>query len=55
MTRLLLGKPKLSTRYFVTCERLLFKYQKGTRMNIYIRGGKKKKNETKPGMNIQTG
>lgn len=50
--RLLPDKPKLSTRYFDTCprERLLFKYQKGTRMNTE-RG---KKNETKPGMNIQT-
>lgn len=42
--RLLPDKPKLSTRYFVTClrERLLFKYQKGTRMNTE-RGEKKKK------------
>lgn len=41
--RLLPDKPKLSTRYFVTClrERLLFKYQKGTRMNTE-RGEKKK-------------
>lgn len=42
--RLLPDKPKLSTRYFVTCfwERLLFKYQKGTRMNTE-RGKKKMK------------